>query len=616
MSNPTFSKYSVVNDATDFRAYTELPNNNPLAIIDNGLAIAYCNDSFGNFFGLRSGDDIRSLSSNPEFVNLLNGFGESRYKNISLDINLTSCNDHQLKNYSLSLERVLLKVGQYYVLTIESLLHREKLEDKINSLHNALDHGNVPIIILDSTQRITYATHSFELLLSKEIDSIYYKDVADIFSDSLSPAEIGELQYALDNFTGWKKLIPFVKRSPVKYWEFTLNPVLSNEGIQANYILIANDLTEHINQSKAIERSERKQKLVIDNISDLLLIVESIGSSTLFENANDNFCRIFDLDKSKISSRKIDEYIPKELTQKIHESINHLEGKSTPVQEFNFRDAKLRDYSCKINSIAEPELRSTIYIITMKDITDEMLYHEQLKRAYQKEMLLNKMKSDFLANMSHEIRTPFNAIVGFSEIVDESVHTGDIESIMELMDSMKEVLGRVVNLFSNIVEVFQVEAGEVEFDKVDLNCNQVVRSVYQKLYNDASKKNLDFILRVDENDCVIETDWVKFEKIIFSLVDNSIKYTRRGHVSLSTKNWGNKVEITISDTGLGIEEDEIDRLLRPFTQEVEGYTRPFEGAGLGLTLAYKLTNLMNGKFVITSEKNRGTTISITFPASN
>ncbi|MFA7228640.1 MAG: PAS domain-containing sensor histidine kinase [Melioribacteraceae bacterium] len=616
MNNSISPKYNVLNAGSDFQVYTELPNNNPLVLVDGRMKIAYCNDAFKEFFGIGPGEDILQVNSNHEFVNLMKGFSESRYKNISLDLNLSSQKDSEIRNYSVSVERVLLDAGQFFVLTIEALVWRKKLEDKINSLHNALDHGNVPILILDSKQRITYATHSFETLLSKEIDNIYHKDLAAIFADKLNANELSELRSAFENLMPWKKLVPFVKRTPVNYWEFSLNPVISNEGVQPSYILIANDLTEHINQTKAIERSERKQRLIINNISDLLLIIENIGTTVLFENANDNFCRTFGLDKDRIFSRKIDDFIPGELVDKIYESIKLLTKNSAPYKEFSFRDSSARDYSCKINSIAEPEQHSMIYILTMKDITDEVLYQEQLKRAYQKEMLLNKMKSDFLANMSHEIRTPFNAIVGFSEIVDESIETGDIESLQELMDSMKEVLGRAVNLFTNIVEVFQIEAGEVELDKVDLNCNHVIRNVYQKLHNDAARKNLEFCLEVDEIDCLIETDWVKFEKIIFSLVDNSIKYTEQGRVTLTSRNWGNRIEILITDTGLGIEKNDIQRLLKPFTQEVEGYTRPFEGAGLGLTLAYKLTKLLNGNFEITSEKNKGTTISLTFPVSD
>ncbi|MEW6701137.1 MAG: ATP-binding protein [Bacteroidota bacterium] len=600
---------------TDFQNYTELPNNNPLVIVDSGMKIAYCNDIFKNTFGLGIKDDIQKMNSNPEFVYLLRGFSESRYKNITLDINLSSDNDKFIQNYSVSIERIKIRASQYFVLTIESLEQRKKLENKINSLHNALDHGNVPIIIVDSSRKVTYATRSFEELLSKEIDGIYNQDLCEILSDIFDREEIENLNYALVNFLAWKRMVSLLKKNAVQFWEFAINPVITGEDPKPNYILIANNLTEHINQTKAIERSERKQRLIIDNISDLLLIVERSGAAALFENANDNFCSIFGLDKNKIHSFKIDDFIPAELVDLIYSSIKYLSQQKIPYHEFNYKHTDKREYSCKITDIVEHGHNSTIYIVTMKDITDEVHYREQLKKAYHKEMQLNKMKSDFLANMSHEIRTPFNAVVGFSEIVDESIETGDIEMLRELMDSMKEVLGRALNLFTNIVEVSLIEAGEVELDKVDLNCNQVVRNVYQQMAAEAAKKKLEFILSIAEEECLIEIDWVKLEKIIHSLVDNAIKYTTEGYIYLGTKHFGDKIEITISDTGVGIEQAQIERLLKPFTQEVEGYTRPFEGAGLGLTIAYRLTELMNGDFQITSQKNKGTKISLTFPLS-
>lgn len=615
MNHIDLSKLNPANTSLDFQNYTELPNNNPLVIVDPEMKIAYCNDAFRNTFGLDIGSDLLKLNSNPEFIYLLMGFSESRYKNISLDINLSSDNDQLIKNYSVSIERIFIRSGQFYVLTIESLEQRKKIENKINSLHNALDHGNVPIIILDSSHKITYATRSFEELLLKEIDSIYNKDLTDILSDTLDQGEIKNLQYSLDNFLIWKRVVPFIKRTPAIFWEFTLNPVISNEESTPSFILIANNLTEHINQTRAVERSERKQRLIINNMSDLLLIIEHIGTSALFENANDNFCKTFNLDKNKIYSLKIDDFIPNDLVDMIHKSMKGLANNRIPFHEFSYKNVNKRNYSCKINCITEREPNSTIYILTMKDVTDEILHQEQLERAYNKELLLNKMKSDFLANMSHEIRTPFNAVVGFSEIVDESMETGDIDLLRDLMDSMKEVLGRALNLFTNIVEVFQIEAGEAELDKVDLNCNQVVRNVYHKLLNEANKKGLNFLLDVDDQECIIEVDWVKFEKIIYSVVDNAIKYTSHGNVSLSTKNLGDQIEIIVSDTGVGVEQINVERMLKPFAQEVEGYTRPFEGAGLGLTLAYQLTKLMGGKFIMTSEKNRGTKICIIFPAS-
>lgn len=599
----------------DFQSYTELPNNNPLTVIDLELKIVYCNESFKSTFNLDVGDDISGMNSNPEFVYLVKGFHESKYKNISLDITLSNDTDTQINNYFVRIERVVIRQHQYFVLVIESLEQRNKLENKITSLHNALDHGKLPLMILDENRKVTYVSKSFEIVLSKEIESIFNKDLLEIINEHLAPKESEELISALMTKRLWKKLICFNKKYPVEYWEFTLNPVFEVDRQSPNYIVIANNLTEHINQTRVIERSEKKQKLIIDNISDLLLIVERVGASALFDNANDNFCKIFGLDKNKIYSLKIEDFIPEKLSDEIYNSINQLNSRRDSYFEFNYRHMDQRDYNCKITSVPEKEKSASFFIVTMKDITEEVLYSQQLKKAYHKEMQLNKMKSDFLANMSHEIRTPFNAVVGFSEIIDESIETQDWEMMRELMGSMKEVLGRALNLFTNIIEVSQIESGEVELEKVELSCNQVIRNIYEKLGADANRHNLEFILDLTEESCLIEVDWVKFEKIIYSLVENSIKYTSEGYVYLGTNVYNGIVEMTISDTGVGMEASQIDRLLKPFTQEIEGYTRPFEGAGLGLTIAYKLTLLMGGKFDIVSEKNKGTKITLSFPLS-
>ncbi|MFZ5947810.1 MAG: ATP-binding protein [Stygiobacter sp.] len=615
MNNLKNQRAVLVETETDFSNYIELPNNNPLAIVDVELKIVYCNEAFKNNFGLGMGEEISKMKSNPEFVYLVRGFNESHYKNISVDITFSFENDTFVKNYFVRIERVFINLQQYFVLSIESLEQRNKLENKINSIHNALDQGNFPLMILDNDKKITYVSKTFEIVLNRDLEKIFNKQIDEVLSDYLNLAELDDLKYSLKNYTLWKKLICFYKKVPTEYWEFKLNPVYENEFEKPNFILFANNLTEHINQTIAIERSEKKQKLIIDNISDLLLIVEKVGNYALFENANDNFCKSFGLDKNKIYSLKIDDFTPKNLSKEIYEAIFYLSTKNVQYHEFVYKHFDNHEFNCKVTSVPEAGSNLAYFIITLKDITEEVRYREQLKKAYHKEMQLNKMKSDFLANMSHEIRTPFNAVVGFSEIIDESIESGDMEILRELMNSMKEVLGRALNLFTNIIEVSQIESGEIELEKVDLNYNHIIRNLSKKFEEDIQKKNIDFILELSEEECVIEVDWVKFERIVSSLLDNAIKYTEKGYVFIGSRIKNKFVEIVIEDSGVGIEQNQIERLLKPFTQEIEGYTRPFEGAGLGLTIAYKLTQLMDGKFEIKSEKNKGTRILLTFPLS-
>ncbi|MCX7875609.1 MAG: PAS domain-containing sensor histidine kinase [Melioribacteraceae bacterium] len=616
MNNLKNQRAILIDSEPDFSNYIELPNNSPLAIVDVELKIVYSNEAFKQNFGLKNGDSISQMNSNPEFVYLVKGFNESHYKNISVDITLSFENDTFIKNYFVRIERVFIKHNQYFVLSIESLEQRNKLENKINSLHNALDQGNFPLMILDNDKKITYVSKTFEIVLNRDLENIYNKQLDQVLNDYLNLSELDELKNSLSNSLSWKKLICLHKKVPAEYWEFNLNPVYENEYSKPNYILFANNLTEHINQTIAIERSEKKQKLIIDNISDLLLIVERVGNFALFENANDNFCKKFGLDKNKIYSLKIDDFIPQNLSKEIYQAIYYLSSKNNSYHEFIYKHFDGHEFNCKVTSVPETGNNLNYFIITLKDITEEVRYREQLKKAYHKEMQLNKMKSDFLANMSHEIRTPFNAVVGFSEIIEESIESGDIELLRELMDSMKEVLGRALNLFTNIIEVSQIESGEIELEKVDLNCNHIIRNIAKRFEEEFQKKNIEFILELSDDDCIIEVDWVKFEKIILSLIENAIKYTEQGYVFVGTKSYNKFIEIIIEDSGVGIEKNQIERLLKPFTQEIEGYTRPFEGAGLGLTIAYKLTLLMDGKFDIRSEKNKGTRITLSFPLSN
>jgi len=610
------NQHTVFNEQqVDFQDYIELPNNNPLVIVDYRYKVVYRNSAFKSNFTLKDWEDISLLDSSPDFSQIIKGFSESKYKNISIDINLSNLNDPFVKSYSLKIERIQIRSNQYFVLIIESLEQRKKLENKIYSLHNALEQSNLPIIVLDSAGRVNFATKSFEEILSKEIEAIYHQPLVNYLDIVLSHDLKESFRLAIENFQRWKRVILINRKLENEYWEFVLNPAGIGDESHPSFILVANNLTEHINQTKAVERSEKKQKLIINNISDLLLIVERCGTPVLFENANDNFCRIFEIERNKVFSLKIEDFLPKRLVDEIGNSTRLLSQSHLPYNGFMYRHTDGRKYACKITSITEIERNSTIFVITMKDVTEEEMYREQLKRAYHKELQLNKMKLDFLANMSHEIRTPFNAVVGYSEIIRESYESGDIESLRDLMESMKEVLGRALNLFTNIIEVSQIEAGEIELEKVDLNCNAIVRNVYERSASEAEKKKLEYLLDLTQEDCLIEVDWVKFEKIIQSIVDNSIKYTNSGTVYLKTELIGNDVEIIVADTGVGIESIHINRLLEPFTQEIEGYTRPFEGAGLGLTIANKLTKLMGGEFLISSQKDKGSKVTIKFPLS-
>ena len=259
-------------------------------------------------------------------------------------------------------------------------------------------------------------------------------------------------------------------------------------------------------------------------------------------------------------------------------------------------------------------IRDRSYVmINFNNITDQENYQVKMTAAYDKEVQLNKLKTSFIENMSHEIRTPFNAISGYAEILEESIKTNDYKTISELVILVKDVLSRVSHLFDHIIDMSEIESDELTFNYVYLNCNQVVKSVYKKLLTRAEQKGIQISIELSEEETLIKTDWMKLEKIVFAIVENAIKYTIKGKVVIRTFIFNQYAYISITDTGDGMNEEDIKYLLEPFSQEEQGYTRKYQGAGLGLAIASKLTKMMGGLFEIVSRKKTGTKVTLIFP---
>ncbi len=608
------NKYVAENNTNfveDFKHYKELPAGRAIVIVDSSLNILYCNSLFTDIFHLNINDSLHRLNPNSEFLFLIKGFLGKNFRNLTFDVTINTDYENGSNPFQVDIERIFIKGEQFFLINIDTQKNRKEIEWKIDSLHTALDLGNVPIIIADDKGNIVFVTHSVEDILGKSIEELFYLNIKTLFKEFLN-YDYEPFLRAVYSKTGWKKIIRLKGNEKEEFWDIHLHPFVATYNRYSGFIISAHDLTEIVYQKQIIEQSEKKQKLIIENISDLLLITRRENGTLILDNANDNFCKLFELNKSDIMNQKLSDIISKDLYDKIRQSISEIENGPLEIYEFGYESKKDRYYNCKVTYTNAGTGNDKIFIVTLKDITEEKKYREQLEISYLKEVQLNKMKSNFLANISHEIRTPFNGIIGYSEIINDCLEAKDYVAIKEITEQMKDVLGRVLELFTNIVDLSQIESGEIEIENVVLNCNQIIKHVYDKKYKEAEKKGLDFRMELSDTEAMIEVDWVKLEKILELLVDNAIKYTHKGYVYLGSRIDGAKIKIIIEDSGIGMNPGDIERLLSPFSQEIEGYTRPYEGLGLGLTIAHKLTKLMNGNFEINSEKNKGTQIVITF----
>ncbi len=615
-SNNIFDRKNYLSLA-EFESFYELPESNPMMIVDAACKIIFSNNTFKTTFNLPEVQTFFDLDSEPNLSYLLVVLNGSSFNNFRFDLFFSPDQNLKQYNYNVEAERIFIDEKEYFVIIFKSIEEKAKIEERINSLHNALEYSNIPVLITDGEGKIVYTTNQFEKILKAEIETIYNCSVSDALSFYLTKEEKHRLEESIETLKTWTKTIMFSDADKnVIYFELKLNPIFRNGEENLRFILTANDITNYVLKNQIIKKSERRLKSIINNISDLLFIFKEKKGELLFENANDNFCNIFSINKVKDLKKNINSVIEENLLIFLKSSIQKLNKQNNNYDEFSYSSPWQREYKVKITSIDDNVENEKIFIVSMQDVTDQIKYQEELKKAYEKEISLNKLKTALLENMSHEIRTPFNAIAGYSEIIEDCVLTKDYNTILDLVLTFKDVLGRVLNLFNNIVEVSQIESGEVELEFVNLNCNQVLKSIYNKNIEIAEHKKIKFNLHLEENDLNIKTDWFKLERIISSLIENALKYTDYGEVSIQSKTVENNVEIIISDTGKGIEEKDIKKLLEPFVQEEDAYVRKYEGAGLGLTIAYKLTNILGGKFNIQSEKNKGTNVILTFPLTS
>ncbi len=243
---------------------------------------------------------------------------------------------------------------------------------------------------------------------------------------------------------------------------------------------------------------------------------------------------------------------------------------------------------------------------TCTDINEIKLTEQELIKAKEKAEQSDKLKTEFLAQMSHEIRSPMNAVMSFASLLRNELNstlTTECTEYFDGIDSAGRRLIRTVDLILNSSEI-QIGTYQPTFDDVDI-IGEVIQSIlkdYTKLFQE---KDLKLIFYSNISECFVNVDRYSINQIFVNLIDNALKYTMQGsfEISAETDEHYSRIKITLKDTGVGMSEDFINNMYEPFTQEDRGYSRRFEGNGLGLSLVKKYCDL--NKISISVESNKG-----------
>ncbi|MFV0295359.1 MAG: sensor histidine kinase [Hyphomicrobiaceae bacterium] len=230
--------------------------------------------------------------------------------------------------------------------------------------------------------------------------------------------------------------------------------------------------------------------------------------------------------------------------------------------------------------------------------------------------IATRVKSEFISNMSHELRTPLNTVIGFSKLLTEHGQ-GRIgaDEVVEYARLIQDAAANLLSIINDILDMSKIQAGHYNLDMIDVNLDEVLEAVVASQRGAASFAGVKLNLAMPDEQLTLKGDPQKLRQIFNNLISNAVKFSTNGGtvdviVELTTDS---SILVTVHDTGIGIDAEELEIALSPFGQVDASKSRSREGTGLGLPIAKALIELHGGELILTSEKSKGTDAKVKFP---
>lgn len=503
------------------------------------------------------------------------------------------------------------------------ITERKKAEELIRiseeRYRNIVERTNALLISTDIRGRFTYlneaACRILGLNYDEAIGQFYLKyvhpDSRKLFHNSM----LKVIEELTPNMVVDVKIL--TKSGDIAWLSFAIHPVFENDKI-VGLSSVTLDITEKKLAEEALRENERMLRVTAEETN-------SVFYKLNFSNMRYDYIHpgIYDLTG----------YTPEEINETglaCHViNIVSIEGEeidkkslastrnATDFRRF-FADYQIRSKSGELKWLGDRSYSLTdengkvigsIGILT--DITSRKKVEQELINAKEKAEEMSRVKSFFFANMSHELRTPLIGIMGYSEILQDVV--ANDENALNMAKTIHKSGTRLLDTLNNILRISKIESEKVDCHPENKNIVPILREIVN-LYTPAAKnRNVDMELTYSPKEIICSIDERLFRDVINNLINNSIKYTVEGKISVRLSITEKNVVIKVKDTGIGIPEERQKIIWEAFRQVSEGFGRGFEGTGLGLTISKRYIELMGGTISLISQEGIGSEFVIELP---
>ncbi|MBM3483822.1 MAG: PAS domain S-box protein [Alphaproteobacteria bacterium] len=408
------------------------------------------------------------------------------------------------------------------------------------------------------------------------------------------------------------------KDGGIVWGRISVSMVRDEKGDPLCTVGILTDLTDRHAAEERLQQSEHQLRLITDSVPVLITYCDAEG-------------------RYRFINREYEEWSGKSRPEVIGKTVRENLGEANFAKVKPFIDAVLtgcpqhfeteiqfpkvgkRAVSCSYVPHLDEAGGVIGYFVVVSDISTRMEQERLLRKAKEEAEEISRAKSSFLATMSHELRTPLNAIIGFSEMIRDQV-LGPIgtDRYKDYASDIHLSGEHLLDLINSILDLARIEAGRFEIDRVPTDLCAVARVAIPIMRGHATAGGLDFVIELPDRPALVIGDPVRLRQVMINLLSNAIKFTPpKGMVRLTIAHrTGSRIEFSVSDTGIGMREDEIPKALELFGQIDNRMTRRYQGAGIGLPFTKALVEAQGGTFSIVSAPERGTTVTALFSELN